>query len=283
MFSLKKKSCINTQLARELVLHGHIFKNAGTTIDWILERNFGKRFCDDREDEKMRSDPKYLETLIFSKPDLAAISSHSMPLPPVDIAGVNFHVIVLLRHPLLRIRSVYEFEKKQNASTLGAINAKDKSFREYVNWRMKPDVPPTIRNMQVRYLTKNRLPVGGSLTEEHLHKAIEFSDSNVLLGLVELFDESAIVFSNYFEKVGIEIDFAYKKQNVSARKELRAEEELKQLKTDLGDDLYENIIEHNSLDIELYDYCQKLLQKRHENIDGVEQKLEKLRIASSAL
>ena len=284
MFSFKKKSIdTHTQLAREIILHAHIFKNAGTTIDWILERNFGKRFRDDREDKRMRLEPKYLESVISSKLDLTAISSHSMPLPPRLIDRVNFHIIVMLRHPLLRVRSFYEFERKQEASTLGAINAKKKTFKEYVAWRMCSDVPPTIRNMQVRYLTSNAFPAKKEPSIEHLQKAIEFSEANLLLGIVEKFDQSIIVFSEYFSDAGIDLDFAYRKQNVGARKERNVESELQQLNSDLGDDLYQLLLEQNTLDSRLYEHCEKLITTRVESIDGVQNKLDRLRTESDAL
>lgn len=35
---------------RDIILHSHIFKNAGTTFDYSLEKNFGKNFIDHRDD-----------------------------------------------------------------------------------------------------------------------------------------------------------------------------------------------------------------------------------------
>lgn len=36
---------------RMVIIHRHLFKNAGTTFDAILENNFGRIFCDHRYDE----------------------------------------------------------------------------------------------------------------------------------------------------------------------------------------------------------------------------------------
>ena len=40
---------------KQVILHGHIFKNAGTTLDWALKRSFGKAFVDHRRDDQMRT------------------------------------------------------------------------------------------------------------------------------------------------------------------------------------------------------------------------------------
>jgi len=98
---------------RIVIAHAHIFKNAGTTIDWILQRNFGKKFLDDRNDQLIRSDTEYVAKLLSKNKKLKAFSSHSLPLPVNQIEGIDLQVMCMLRHPLLRVRSVYDFERKQ--------------------------------------------------------------------------------------------------------------------------------------------------------------------------
>ena len=50
---------------RHVILHGHIFKNAGTSFDWSLERSFGEAFVDHREDKLMREGrDKHLEAFL---------------------------------------------------------------------------------------------------------------------------------------------------------------------------------------------------------------------------
>ena len=254
---------------RDVIVHAHIFKNAGTTIDWVLERNFGSDFSDNREDQRMIKEADYLSEVLHLSPNLRAISSHSMPLPIRAIENINLHTLVMFRHPLLRVKSVYEFEKKQNAQTLGAINAKNKSFREYVEWRMKPEVPPTIRNMHVRYLTRNSLPAAREeLSEQYLVKACDFADSNELLGLVERFDDSILIFSSYFNSHNISLDFAYEKQNVNSNTNSSAEERLIDIQAQLGSGVYHDLLSQNKLDLELYDYVERLFERRLEQAIG---------------
>ena len=132
---------------RHVILHGHIFKNAGTTFDWSLRKNFGNSFLDHRQDQLMRQDGSaHLQQLLLDSPQLKAISSHHMTRALPEMAQVRFTQIYLLRHPLLRLRSVYDFERKQRGQTPGSKAAKSKSFRDYVEWRMQQTVAHTIRN-----------------------------------------------------------------------------------------------------------------------------------------
>lgn len=253
---------------REVIVHAHIFKNAGTTIDWVLERNFGKHFCDNREDQLMRTEKSYLNDFLENNKNISVISSHSLPLPLEPHRQFEFYPIVMLRHPLLRVRSVYDFERQQKGCTPGAINAKKKSFSEYVAWRMLPEVGHTIRNMQVRYLTFNSLPRVEQLDEDHLAAALKFINDNMLVGVVELFDQSMVVFDQKFNDLGFDIDFSYKKQNVSSSSgiKLGADQKIAALQDELGDDLYELLLSKNELDMRLHQTARTLLSTRFEQI-----------------
>ena len=53
---------------RHIILHGHIFKNAGTTFDWSLQKNFGKNFLDHRKDLLMRREGRgHIEELLTNE------------------------------------------------------------------------------------------------------------------------------------------------------------------------------------------------------------------------
>ena len=138
---------------RLIIAHGHIFKNAGSTLDWSLQRSFGDGFLDHRDDKLMREHgTRHLGELVAEQTSLQAISSHHMAGTMPDLEGHQFAQVYLLRNPIQRVRSVYEFERQQRSDSLGARTAKSKTFREYVAWRMQANVPRTIRNYQTIYL-----------------------------------------------------------------------------------------------------------------------------------
>lgn len=247
---------------RLVLLHAHIFKNAGSTIDWILERNFGVAFRDDRADSLMLKDSDYLQNLVGSDNNLKAISSHSLPLPAPKVSGVDFIALLMLRDPLLRVRSVYDFERRQKAETPGAKHAKIYSFKEYVEWRMSPSVSPTIRNMQVRYLTRTVPLIDQNLTENHMNAATDLIDSNPFVGVVERFDQSMAVFRRGLLNHGLDLDFAYKKQNITSKSVRSRDQLVEALKCDLGDSLFDHVVEQNRYDSNLYDHATKVVASR---------------------
>ena len=247
---------------RNVIAHAHIFKNAGSTIDWILARNFGSKFVDDRNDHEIRANPNYLSDFLMKNPSVRAFSSHSLPIPIREVNGISFHVISMLRHPLVRIRSVYDFERKQGGQTPGAIHAAKYDFRDYVAWRMRTDVNPTIRNMQVRFLTHNSSESHRGDEEVRLARAMEYVESSPLVGVVERFDQSMSVFSEYFSGLGLDIDLSYEKQNVTNKKDVTPERRIADLECDLGQELYDVVVENNQCDLRLYEFGLKLLNKR---------------------
>lgn len=250
---------------RKVLLHGHMFKNAGTTFDWSLQRSFGERFVDHRDDVAMRrGGAGYLAGYLQENSAVLALSSHHLCCPLPEIPDTEMLPAFLLRHPIERIWSVYHFERRQEASTPGAIHAKQYSFREYVAWRMQDDVNPTIRDFQTRYcshlVNRPRLKA----TQETLQEAREHLESTALVGVVEAYEDSMLLFEAALEREDIEADLAYVPQNTSrddhgAR--LSFAEKLEQVRSALGP-LYEFVLERNGLDLALYEHAQTLLERR---------------------
>ncbi len=102
---------------RGVVIHYHLFKNAGTTVDSLLERSFGPawRPLERAPNTRFVSADDFLR-LAIRDPAVQAISSHSARLPTPSDPQIVFHPVVFLRHPIDRIRSVYEFERRVGAS-----------------------------------------------------------------------------------------------------------------------------------------------------------------------
>ncbi len=238
---------------RHVILHGHIFKNAGTTLDWSLQRYFGARFLDHRDEHAMRSDGEaHLKALLVSQPELQAVSSHHMPRSPAGLADTRFHRVYLLRHPLLRIESAYDFERKQTASTPGSLAAKAKSLAGYVEWRMQPGVSRTIRNYQTVYLagmmghTSNAI-----LADNGFGDAIRTIQQVLTIGLVERYDESMVLLEEALSPFFGKLDLSYLPQNVGKQSGDSEEEKVSAVLGKLGD-LQKRVIDENCYDLALY-------------------------------
>lgn len=266
---------------RDVLLHAHIFKNAGSTLDWSLERSFGELFLAHRADKPMRQKPvETLKTSLKQYPGLLCLSSHALPCPAPQIDGVRFHTLLLLRHPLKRARSVYAFERQQEAGTPGAQAAKRLSFPEYLRWRMRDDVGPTLRNFQTRYLAGQaaRQP-GYKTTRQTFQAALDFLTREPYTGVVERYADSMVLFEEALGGRFPALDLAYRPQNMT-RSSL-SEESLDWL-DDLGA-LRDELIDKNSYDLALYQVAQSMLDDRIASMTGYDGKLQAFRARQAAL
>jgi hypothetical protein len=114
-----------------LLVHYHIFKNAGTSVEKILSESFGENWavCDGSPESSRLSND---DIAAFAKthPGVRAISSHTARPFPVHR---GFFPVVFLRHPIDRARSIYYFTKRDPVQFDHAL-ARDGSFKDYVNW-----------------------------------------------------------------------------------------------------------------------------------------------------
>src|SRR5260370_39020588 len=89
---------------RQVILHYHIFKNAGTTVEPILKNNFRARFArfDSDDYNSTVSNESLLEFLAVHSDVVAITSHHLRPPKPLDDHFV-VHDILFLRHPVARL------------------------------------------------------------------------------------------------------------------------------------------------------------------------------------
>jgi hypothetical protein len=247
-----------------VVLHAHLFKNAGTTLDWSLARFFGERFLDHRDDAAMRGNPAYLNAYLDEHPELSALSSHWLPLPPASAQGRFAPLLLtLLRDPIERVASVYEFERRQSVDHPGTRRAREGSLRDYVAWRLRPGVGPVLRNYQVRMLS-GIYPGEGD--ESQLERALAHMHAFTGIGLVERYDESVVAFEADLSPHFPGIDLAYRPQNVRDAADTRSPARKREaVELALGD-LLQPLLEVNQLDLVLYAEAERRLRHRLENL-----------------
>lgn len=263
--------------SRTVIVHNHLFKNAGSTFDWSLQRNFGKGFLDHRDNAKMIQGASYLGPFIEKKPGLRAISSHHLKFPLPNIPDISLLPVIFLGHPIDRVGSVYTFEKNQDADTPGAIHARKFSFQEYVEWRMRPDVPISIRNFQTNRCLD--VPanikgfIGRPLNEDDLTVAIKRLQETQLLGLVEMYDASMVLFEEILRPYFPDIDLAYAIQNKTRNRAHSLKERIKNIFEQIDLETMDSLLIENHLDIKLYDYARNLLKERIDKIPDFSGKL----------
>ncbi|MCP4829188.1 MAG: hypothetical protein GY889_09965, partial [Proteobacteria bacterium] len=181
---------------------------------------------------------------------------------------------ISIRHPIDRARSVYEFEKKQDAATPGAIAAKKMSFSDYVSWRLQPESSPTIRNYQCCFCT--------NLFEQQIGQQ-EYRNSVALLSrtpgliIVERYDESMLLLETHLRPYFPEIDLAYVRQNSTQDQSQGLEARVASVYEELGADLTQEFREANHWDMQLYEDANALFNERWAGLGRPAQRIEAFR------
>lgn len=247
------------QAKRSIIIHYHLYKNAGTSVDRILEKNFGATKWIKWEGEGGRASPEAMARLIESKPRAAAISSHVADISLPDVANIDIYPILFLRHPLDRIASVYHFERKQEKDGPGPNQAKKLDLRSYVEWRLTHD------RLFINYQTM-RLAAWPSVPESRmlpeLTRALRALVELPFFGLVECFDESANRLESWLKPIFPEFKSHSIRDNVTSNVSATLADKLKGLNEQLGDDLYERLVSENSDDLVLYETATTIWEDR---------------------
>lgn len=257
-------------MERTIIIHCHMFKNAGTTFDWKLQRNFGQAFMGHRDNEKMKKGAEYLGPFLYENPNIKALSSHHIRFPLPVISNAILLPAFIIRHPVDRAGSVYLFERKHDVRTGEIINAGKMSFQEYVLWRMKPMNEGVIRNFQTRYCLDEQSEV---INEEDYKIALKRISETQLLGLVDYYDESMVLFEEAIRPYYPDIDLAYIKDNVSLVGEKGLEQRVNSILQSLTLEIIDILYAGNHWDLMLYLEAKSIIAKRMENIPDFTDKL----------
>ena len=168
-----------------MILHYHLFKNAGTSLDQIFQRNFPDQWVTREFSQEGRNNTEQVEEWIASEPDAVVFSSHTAIGPLPQVPGVEVFPVLFLRDPIDRIRSAYRFERAQDADTEGARLAKAHNFEGYVRAQLSNPHDRQCKNFQT-----GRLAAFVSSGMPEFERAVAASQRLPFIGLVEHFDES---------------------------------------------------------------------------------------------
>jgi len=235
---------------RAVILHYHLFKNAGTSVDAILEKSFPDRWVTREFAGNPKLIPPQVGDWIAQNPGASCFSSHTARFPVPTVRGVSIFPIIFIRHPLDRIRSAYEFERKQTANTFGSVLARNTTLRGYVETRLALKFERQCRNFQTQRLAEAHPASEGS----ELERALKAVAALPIVGLVEHFDESMQKIRSKLLGLGFGgIQLTEKAHNTSASGPRPVEESLDKMAADLGEEVYKRLEEANSDDLKVYE------------------------------
>jgi hypothetical protein len=239
---------------RPVLVHYHIFKNAGTSVRSILQASFGSAwssFEGSHAHDTVRVDD--LRRFLRGAPHIRAVSTH-LARPPLPWPGCG--AIVFIRHPIERVRSVFDFVHR-DPSQPNADIARARGFSGYVRWALGGGRGGVVlRNYQVIHLSAATWRSGSILdaaaTEADLREACRSIEGWGVHGIVDDFEASARLFQHTYGPLRPELRFEHVWHNRTGSGETTLEERLAHIRRDLGDELHAELVRHNELDLELY-------------------------------
>jgi len=247
---------------RTVICHYHIYKNSGTSFDTLLENNFGQHhICFDGPFPFFSVDQEQLIKIINRKQDVVAFSSHQIQLPVPASLDVLVLPVIFLRHPLLRVQSIYKFKRQTFDGTTTSKNAQKLSFEAWVAACFDDPVEIThVSNAQVRmlgaaYREKTLVRRTAQGMEYDLQQALRNIQGVRLLARTEFFNEDVSRFPKILKEYGVDFNFSETKpQNTTSNDYTKSiDERLEGLKSRMSEESFMKLWNANIQDMTLYD------------------------------
>jgi hypothetical protein len=246
---------------RLVILHYHIFKNAGSTVEDILDHSLGERFA---KLETSAGDGLISQADVVrffdARPEVRAFSSHQIRHPLPQAPGYLFFDICFLRDPIDRIRSIYTyFRKKPNPADPMSDLANRASLGDFVAGMIR-DLPLFVKNVQV-----NLLACAGDSDEPEprdLDVAIERMMATSFLGVVDCFDQSVAAGAHALRRAFPELDCDRPAVNVSDGLQGTVASRTENLRQACAPDVFAELLRLNALDRQLVDRARAEVLRR---------------------
>ncbi len=247
-------------MIRNAIVHYHLFKNAGTSVDEVLKANFPnqwvtREFSDGQQSVNIAQVGQWIQ----QEKDAIAFSSHTAMLPPPRLDGVQIFPIIFVRHPIDRIASVYAFERNQVSDSFGAVLARSTTLAGYIEARLSRD--RQCRNFHVAKLAQM---FSGDEGDE-ITLAFRALENLPFVGLVEKFDQSIVRLVEWLSPHFPGFHAIPVARNVTRDRSIPLEQRLENIRAEIGNDHYECLLDANREDLALYDAVRKRLSvdRRH--------------------
>lgn len=236
---------------RKVILHYHLFKNAGTSLDAAFKENvLPEEWVTKEFPGPPRLNRERVSQWILDNPKAKIFSSHTAPLPPPELDGVKVLPVLFVRHPIDRIASVYAFEAKQGGNSFEAVLARNTSLAGYIETRL------AIQNdRQCRNFHMHRLAMMISESEgDEFHRAKRALEILPFVGIVEHFAESMARLERWLRNEGFE-SFQLKPLEENINRDVRRSlaDKMTEISAELGKLFYEELELVNKEDLLLYD------------------------------
>lgn len=251
---------------RSVILHYHLFKNAGTSVERLLRSSLGKAWCSwDKPEPGAKISGAEMQRWLEENPHIRAVSSHQL-VPPVPVGDFHVIPIVFVREPLSRVRSAWLFEWQKQQG----LDAPKGSLTDYIEHKFEQKNTSVIANFQTARLSNKQYDDVKQRLHRYNHEllpaACQFIDSLPFIGLVERFSESLQLMQLATAKGFPDLVCKEHRENVTDSSTTSVEQKIEQLRRDIGNDLFDELCVRNRLDLQLYSYAAGRFEKSLEQL-----------------
>jgi hypothetical protein len=266
---------------RFIILHYHILKNAGTTVENILDRNFGGRFARlDTPDRDGRIEQAEILSYLGAHPRVQALSSHQIHYPVPVAPGYIFFDMCFLRDPMDRLRSTYDyFRQRPSAGDPLSDAANSLGFAAFFQCLIER-FPEQVDNPQVNLLANGA--ADRETVPEDLEPAIKRMIQTSFLGVVDCFDQSMIAGQSLLRIVFPGLDCSYQPANVSRGIGGTLASRRAQFQEACGRAVYAELLRQNALDCRLVRAARAEVRRRFAAVPDGAARLAALRECTHA-
>lgn len=265
---------------KTILLHCHIFKNGGSTIDSALTKNFGERalvFENSSGQQFLRTNSIIEFIKNSGQREIASISSHGMGLPSPRYNSIQFIPLIMIREPLDRLGSMYSFYRRhKNSISHECLLAKRETLKSFVDTLCQSGLDTSFSNLQCQFFLANYFPPKHP-SNSTWPTIVENLNSTPCVGLLEMFDESMVLWEECLRPFIATIDLSYQKKNVSKSRSSDLDRRLETIHEQLGDNLVAEFKRRNEYDYRLYELIKKRLLVSTTKIPTFEEHLANFR------
>ena len=246
---------------RLVLLHYHFFKNAGTTIEEILAHSFFENYARlDTDDFDGAVSEETLVSFLDRHPSLKAVSSHQFRYPVPQVPGYIFLDLCFLRHPIDRIRSMYDyFRHKPVPGEPASDLARERSIGGFIAGLVEHHTY-RVSNVQVNLLANGI--VNDPPAEADLARATQVMLKTCFPGVVDCFQESLIAGQHFLRPVFPNLALAQQPANVSGGLEEAVQARIGKFQEACDAGVFAELMRLNALDIELVDRARAEVHRR---------------------
>lgn len=253
-----------SKVARKVIVHYHVFKNAGTSIDHILKTNFtgfrwhNEEFPTTPDHESIlsdRSNSRLVQKWIANHPEVVVLSSHTAVMPLPKLPETEIFPIIMVRNPIVRLQSSYLFQRQRFESGF-----EDRATRLAGQNDLAGYLRGLLKQGRATNFTSVRLAaaVPGSVKQIR-QRAFRALQVLPFVGVTEMFEQSMkrmeLWLAPHFPAFRVLPTW----QNASDQAEKPVSERLAEIRREIGAGLYAEILEANRLDIEVHEAASRMI------------------------